>query len=134
MKAFGLILSFFLSLLFGGKADDVVSEPGADGQYSIAEAPSKDNTADLTRNREICITAAQGYSFAGGDSTHSVSVRINSGGRRITPQTKSSFRVIKGGKVIDNNHEHPFLAQPFVHQAGVFLPERYLFSLCRLRL
>ena len=124
MKAFGLILSFFLSLLFGGKADDVVSEPGADGQYSIAEAPSKDNTADLTRNREICITAAQGYSFAGGDSTHSVSVRINSGGRRV----------IKGGKVIDNNHEHPFLAQPFVHQAGVFLPERYLFSLCRLRL
>jgi len=42
--------------------------------------------------------------------------------------------MVKGGKIIDNNHLHPFLAQSFVLLAGIHIPERFLFSICRLRL
>jgi len=42
--------------------------------------------------------------------------------------------MVKDGKVIDNNRTHPFLAQSLVHSVGFYLVERYLFSICRLRL
>lgn len=87
-----------------------------------------------TLYREISITAAQGHTFAGNNSTNSVSAKPPQSGRRINPQVRSTFRIIKGRKVIDNNHLHPFLAQSIVHLAGIYISERYLFSICRLRL
>ena len=43
-------------------------------------------------------------------------------------------RIIKGGKVIDNNRTHPFLTPFFVPLSGMHVSDRYLFSICRLRL
>lgn len=118
-----LIFSFLLSFLSAGRTDAVSTR-----------CPSDETAAAFSQNREICITAAQGYTFAGNNSTNSISVRITQTGKRTPPQVRSSFRIVKGGKVIDNNHLHPFLAQSFVHLSGIYLSERYLFSLCRLRL
>ena len=89
---------------------------------------------DFTRNRDICITSAQGYTFAGSHSTNSVSIRLTQSLRRLNQPVRSTFRMVKGGKIIDNNHLHPFLAQSFVHLAGIHTSERFLFSICRLRL
>ena len=121
MKPLVLILSLVLSFFFGGK-DGNVSEISA--QESINQA----------LNREICITAAQGYTFTGGESSNFVSVRTAQSGRRTSPQTRSNSRIVKGGKVIDNNHLHPFLAQPILLLGGTHISGRYLFSLCTLRL
>ena len=120
-----LILSLLLSLLCGDKSkEDVV----------VASGGEPICTTDYSPNRDLCITAAQGQSFAGYESSNSVSVRTTCSGRRILPQTGSTFRVIKGGKVIDNNRTHPFLTPAFVPLSGMHISERYLFSICRLRL
>lgn len=101
---------------------------------AIAAVPSGDTSSDILPNRDICITAAQGYSFAGNNSSNSVSVRTTQTGRRTSPQTKSSFRIVKSGKVIDHSQSHPFLAQSILQLSGTRISERYLYSLCRLRL
>ncbi len=124
MKLYVLIFSFLLTFLSGERAEVA----------SVSEGPSNESIADFSQNREICITAAQGYTFAGNNSTNSISVRITQTGKRTSPQVRSTFRMVKGGKVIDNNHLHPFLAQSFVHLAEFYISERYLFSICRLRL
>ena len=134
MKLTELILSLLLTFLSGGKTDTVSTESKQEDNYGLAETSSTDNFADKTSNREICITAVQGYTFAGGNSTNSISVRITQSGRRPFQQIRSTFRIVKSGKVIDNNQQHPFLSQSIVHLAGMYLSERYLFSICRLRL
>ena len=133
MKLIVLILSFLISFFTGGKTE-VVSTSLNSGQCSITESQSTEKNSDYTENRELCITAAQGYAFAGNNSTNSVSVRTTQSGKRTSSQVRSTFRIIKGGKIIDNNHLHPFLAQSIVHLAGIHISERYLFSICRLRL
>lgn len=134
MKLVLLIFTSLLSFLFGGNADVVDTSSSSARQYSFSENSSSDRAETYSLNREICITAAQGYTFAGNNSNNSVSVRIPQSGRRSSSQTKSTFRVVKSGKVLDNNNINPFLAQSIVHVTGVYLPERYLFSICDLRL
>lgn len=134
MKHLTLILSLVLSFFFGEK-DGIVSEvsPG-DNSVSVTASPSSEKQTDRALNREICISAAQGYTFAGNESSNFVSIRTAQSGRRTSPQTRSNSRIVKGGKVIDNNHLHPFLAQPVLQSGGTHISERYLFSLCTLRL
>ena len=134
MKTLLLILSLLLSLFSGGrnKADAVVSSD--EGTYCVAEASPSDSKADYSLNRDLCLTAAQGQTFAGDGSSNSVSVRTTHSGRRTSPQTRSTFRLVKGGKIIDNNRTHPFLTPVFVPLSGLHISERYLFSICRLRL
>ena len=132
VKLFVFILSFLLSFLSVDRTE--VTTPSNVSQSIVSESRSPEQAVDFTQNREICITSAQGYAFAGSNSTNSVSVRIAQSFRRLNQPVRSTFRIVKGGKVIDNNHLHPFLAQSFVHLAGIYLSERYLLSICRLRL
>ena len=134
MKFLTLILSLFLSLFSGGRVNSVSEEQLDGNRYSVSERSSSEKTIDHSINRDICITAAQGYSFTGNNSTNSVSVRTTNAGRRTSPQTKSTFRVIKSGKVVDNNNIHPFLTPSFITLSGIRTSERYLYSICRLRL
>ena len=132
MKLIVLIFSFLLSFLSAGRIEVTASSNGS--QCNVSACQSSAEAVDYTQNKEICITAAQGYAFAGSNSTNSVSVRTTQSFRRLNQPVRSSFRIVKGGKIIDNNHLHPFLAQSFVHLAGIYISERYLLSICRLRL
>ncbi|MBO6069094.1 MAG: hypothetical protein J6T49_06545 [Bacteroidales bacterium] len=127
------ILSLVLSLFSVDTGDIALSFPDAEQHYSLTESSSQ-TPADFVSNQEICLTAAQGYTFSGGGNSTFSSVRSSQGGRRTSQQTKSSFRIIKCGKVIDNNHTHPFLAPSFIPLSGTFISERYLFSICCLRI
>lgn len=134
MKWMLLILSLILSLSGGGRSEAVGEAPAQDTPCSVSDAPSSDQSPDYAPNRDICLTSAQGYSFTGNDSTNSVSVRNSNTGRRTSPQTKSTFRMVKSGKVVDNNLFHLFLTLSSPTLSGIHDPGRYLFSLCRLRL
>ena len=125
MKIFVLILSFLLTIFTADRPDAV---------STVSVCQSSEETVNYTQNRDICITAAQGYAFAGSNDTNSLSLRITQPLKRLNQPVRSTFRIVKGGKVVDNNHLHPFLAQSFVHLAGFYIPERFLFSICRLRL
>ena len=133
MKLIVLIVSFLLSFLSGVDAEPIRAEAES-SQCSVIESQPSEKIADYTQNRDLCLTAAQGYSFAGDGNSNSVSIRVTQSGRRTSQQSRSTFRIIKGGKVIDNNHQHTFLARSIIHQAGTYISERYLFSICRLRL
>lgn len=134
MKLTVLILSLLLSLLTGGRVGGAApAYPQEDDSYSIAEVPASRQPSDFAANRDICLTAAQGYTFAGDSTVTSLSVRSTTS-RRTTSQTKSNFRIIKDGKVVDNNHSHPFMAQSFTMLSGPRISERYIFSLCCLRI
>jgi len=134
MKSAVLFLSILLSLILGGRSSSSALSQGADSEYSLCQTPSSDNSSALSWNREVCISAVQGYSFSGDGGSNTVSFRVPGTGRRTSPQSRSLFRIVKGGKIIDNSHIHPFLAYSVPHLAGMYLPERYLFSICRLRL
>lgn len=134
VKQVVLILSFLLSLFSGGRTDVVCDSSSQDVLCAVTEDQSHENTAGYARSKDLCITAAQGYSFSGDSNPNSVSIRVTQSGRRTQSQVRSTFRIIKGGKVIDNNHSHPFLAESVSHQVGMYVPQRYLFSICRLRL
>ena len=49
----------------------------------------------------MCIVAVGGNAFSGNTTSHGSSVRLSQTGRRINPSTKTTFRLIKAGKVID---------------------------------
>ena len=135
MKSLLLILSLLLSLFTGGKEKaDAAAVAASETTFRVAEATSSGTEAGYFPNRDLCITAAQGLCFAGNGGSNSVSARTSHSGRRISPQTRLSFRVIKSGKVIDYNRTHPFLTPVFVPLSGTHVPDRYLFSICRLRL
>ena len=113
-----VILTLLLSLVSGGRQEAHVAEAAGDSSGAVC------CFAD-SLNGDLCIAAAQGPTFAGGGGSNS---------RRISPQTRSAFRFVKGGKVIDNNRTHPFLTPFFVPLSGMRVSERYLLAICRLRL
>lgn len=49
----------------------------------------------------MCFAMAGGNAFSGNTTSHGSSVRLSQTGRRINPSTKTSFKIIKAGKVID---------------------------------
>lgn len=133
MKTYALILSFLLSLFSWGGFDAVDPVQAAQRKDSLTAGPVE-QTTDFTQNQELCFFASQGYSISGGNGSQSVGVRVSPSGRRTSSQTKSPFRMVKAGKMIDNNHSYPFLTQSFERSSGLYISERYLFDLCRLRL
>ncbi|GEM_PF-2559739 len=134
MNCFVLIFSLLLSLFSGGISDNVSEVSFSESRYSVSERSSSENAMDCAFSRDICITAIQGYSFTGNNSTNFVSIRTTNTGHRASFQTKSTFRMVKLGKVIDNNNLHPFLTPSFVALSGTRTFERYLYSICRLRI
>ena len=133
VKPILLILSLLLSLLSGGKVEKTAISAEAENKHFVSETSSNERTPDYSRERECCITAVQGYAFSGNESSNSVSIRTPQSGRRSSSQMKSSFRIIKSGKVIDNKILHPFLALSYQQLSGLIFSERYLFIICRLR-
>lgn len=103
MKRIAVILITFLSLLLSGRdvsaAVSFRAEPGTSLSAQINDSISKGFPASL--GREMCFAMAGGNAFSGNTTSHGGSVRLSQTGRRINPSTKTSFKIIKVGKVID---------------------------------
>ena len=123
VKLILVILSLLLSLVSGGRQEAHLREAAADSSHEGVECCYA----------ESCF-AAKGQALVDGGTFSSMSLRNTNSGRRITPQPRSASRIVKGGKVIDYNRTHPFLAPFFVPLSGMHISERYLLSICRLRL
>ena len=137
MKHLVLILSFLLSFLSGGKDACVRSVPAPAGlpKTAVCRTTPERTTDGRMMNKEFCLSPVQGGGIAGaGAGSHSSSVRNTNPGRRLPQSTRSTSRIVKAGKIIDNNHLHPFLTPFFRKLSGTDMPERYLYSICRLRL
>lgn len=133
VKFLALILNL-LSLLLGSKESSCNAETEFQSQFSVCENKSPDSCTDRAYNRESCISAIRGYSFAGSSPSGSFSVHGGSPEHRTTSHSRFNFRIFKCGKILDSNNSHPFLAHPAAQLSGARLPDRYLHSICRLRL
>ena len=103
MKRLSVILITFLSLFMGGieiYAVDFLHDQA--GAFTIAKRSGTINAASQsTLGREMCLLAVGGNAFAGNTTSQGSSIRPTQAGRRINPSTKTSFKIIKSGKVID---------------------------------
>ena len=135
MKHLVLILSILLSFLSGGKDACVRSVPVPAGhpETAVCQTTPERTTDGRMMNKEFCLSPVQGGGITGAGS-HSSSVRNTNPGRRLPQSTRSASRIVKAGKIIENNHLHPFLTPFFRKLSGTDMPERYLYSICQLRL
>ena len=135
MKHLVLVLSLLLSFLSSGKDACVRSIPVSAGlpETVVCRTTPEQTTDGRMLNKELCLSPVQGGGITGACS-HSSSVRNTNPGRRLPQSTRSASRVVKAGKIIENNHLHPFLTPFFRKLSGTDMPERYLYSICQLRL
>lgn len=132
MRIVAFIVSLVLSLLSEGGVS-VTSGPQHQECCCLSVGTSRDSASCGAQNRDICLVSGQGYSFSGQEEGSFVPVRLTGRSRSSSSHTKSAFRMVKSGKLIDNN-SHPYLTMPFNTLSGTQTAERYLYAICRLRL
>lgn len=123
-------MSFLLSWLFGG-GDAHIDTPVV-SEETIAEATTRDTAQDLGDYNSLCLTSARGAGFSGEDNTFAPSVRSINSGRRIQSSTRSSFRVLKVGKVLDRQHFQTFRQTFYNRPSGTFCFSRFIYSIRHL--
>ena len=131
MNSVLLTISIILSLLCGGKASSP-SNGEEDCEMAVIEEPRTADPSQREWNNELCLTAAQGESFAGENSTSVPSIQTTRILRRSNGGEKTGSRLVKGGKLIDVN-THPFLSETDIRMPVQFSSGRITFTLRRLR-
>lgn len=132
MRALLVILSFLLTL-FGEvgtrSAQTAVNsqDPGIHRQTSL---PAQDAAPDRT----YCLATAPSSLLEGSGHGGQVSARPVSSVYRPHSSVKSTTRMLKAGKVLCVRQFKSFLAAAPLAESGRQTSERYLFSICRLRL
>ena len=137
MQHLAAILISILSLFVGGRgasvAESTFSESSADATV-VKDNPSSEKAADHVLHKDMCITAAQGWSFSGSENSNTVLLRTSQTGRRTNPSPKTTTRLIRSGKIIDTHNFNPFLSAFFPKADGAQSFFRYLYCICCLRL
>lgn len=132
MKTVLLILSVLFPLLSGGGKPACSGLPESSGVVTASD--SSGAAAPAVPCRDICITASQGTSFSGSENESTVSLQTLTPGRRIHQGTKTPSRHIKAGKLIDTHNYASFLSALFLGVDGEQSLQRYIYSICCLRL
>ena len=115
------LLSLFLSGRDGFSTVISQTDKGSSLSASISDAFTKDSPAAF--GREMSFVAVCGSAFSGNTTSFSGSIRLTQTGRRINPSTKTTFRLVKAGKVIDGR-------SPFQRGVSLFqlLPDLFSFN------
>lgn len=132
MKSFVLIVTVLLSFISGGDRASYASGRSVnctDAAVRCSGDAAADNTADLNDSAILPVRTA---SYTGDSGSFAPSLRSASSSRRVQPSTKSSFRVIKAGKVFDRTNLYTFRAVILQFQCGIRSNSRYIYSICRL--
>ena len=138
VKRCAVILIAFLSLLVSGRGlsatEATYCERVAGSRTAVANAPESEKPTDHALHKDMCITAAQGWSFSGSENSNTVLLRTSQTGRRTTQSTKTTSRLVRTGKIIDTHNFNPFLSALFPKADGAQSFFRYIYSICCLRL
>lgn len=133
VKPLAVILIIFLSLFLSGRgisAADYLPE-----ETSAVITANKSGTINAysraTPGREMCLAAVGGNAFSGNATCQGSSIRPTQTGRRVNPTTKTTFRLIKAGKVLEirgtthqgtplfQSHPDKFLFNQYLHLMGI---------------
>lgn len=132
MKNLVLIFTALLSFIFGG--DRASNACDRDIHFTDASIQCSDNDAadDKADFNDVAILPVRTATYSGESNGFAPSVRQTSPGRRIQQSTRSSFRIIKGGKVFDRNNLYTFRAALLQFPSGFRSTGRYIHSICNL--
>lgn len=125
VKRMAILVIVFLSLLLSGRESFSAAISQTDWSYGMSTSVSDSITKDrpVSFGRDISFLPVGGNAFSGNTTSFSGSIRLTQTGRRINPSTKTTFRLIKAGKVMDGR-------SPF--QRGVsllqLLPDLFSFN------
>lgn len=132
MKSFVIIFTVLLSFIFGegGASEACDRKP----HYTDAVVQRSDKEAADTKTdfNDLAILPARTATFSGDGNSFTPSVRSTNAGRRVQSSTKSTFRLIKAGKVLDRNNFHTFRTAILQFQSGIRSNSRYIHSICQL--
>ena len=125
MKRLAVILIALLSFFLNGQRESsaVISQDewGTDVSVNTTDFITKDSP--ITFCRDMSFMPMSGNAFSGNTTSFSGSIRLTQTGRRINPSTKTTFRLVKAGKVIDGR-------SPFQRGVSLFqlLPDLFSFN------
>ena len=123
MKLFLIIIGFILSCNFSDRIsfdEKVCCEIMQDTGIGILDSDSC----------AILPSCATGY--IGGNGSVSFSHRSSNSVRRIQPNAKFSFLVVKDGKLFNRNSLYSFQTVLKQFSSGILSTNRYIHSLCQL--
>ena len=131
MKGILLILSFFMSCLVSGSRQEYNAIEEREHE-TVVECTNHKTTEKEVDFNNLAILPVRTASYSGDGNSFSPSVRSNNAGRRVQPSSKSTFRIIKAGKVLDRNNFYAFRAVILQFQSGIHSNSRYIHSICHL--
>ena len=132
MKLLLVIIGFILSCNFGDRAsiDEKVCCGLTDGSVTC-HIMQDTGTLNLDSNfYGILPSSATGYN--GGNNSFTFSHRSPNSGRRIQPNAKFSFLVLKDGALINGHSLYSFRMDLKQFKSGVHSTHRYIHYLCQL--
>lgn len=132
MKSIVPILTVLLSFIFGGDRTGDLCDRNlhfSDAVIQCSDKESADKEEDINDSAILPVRTAE---ISGDVSSICPSSRSVNSGRRIQPSSRSSFLVIKAGKVFDRNNFYAFRAVILQFQSGIHSNSRYIHSICLL--
>ena len=120
----GFIIVYFLLSCFCAE--------GRTSELCDGNDRSADALVEYAGLNDAAILPAGTATFSGNGNSFSPFFRPTNAGRRVQPSTKSSFRVIKSGKVFDRNNFYTFQTAILQFQSGIRSNSRYIYTICHL--
>ena len=132
MKSFVLIFSVLLSFIFGGDRTNSVCDRNLHYSDAVVKCSDKDAAEKKSGFNDTAILPLRPATFSGDGNSFAPTFRSNHSGKRVQSSFKSSFRIIKEGKVLDRNNLYAFRTDILQFQSGIHSNSRYIYSICRL--
>lgn len=132
MRGLVIIISVLLSFIFGEGKVGNASDRNRQYTDAVVESTDKgaaDRKADFN---DVAILPVRTATFSGDSSSFAPSFRSTNSGRRAQSSFKSSFRLVKEGKVFDRNNFYSFQTVILQFQSGIHSNSRYIYSICQL--
>lgn len=132
MRSIVLIISILLSFIFGEGRTNNVCDQSNQNTDTVVQCSDKDATDIKVDFDDVAILPVRTATYSGDGNNFAPSFRSTNSGRRVQSSSKSSFCIIKEGKVLDRNNFHTFQTVIHQFQSGIHSNSRYIYSICRL--
>lgn len=133
LAIFSLLLSLFSDSNSGLYAADKIRNPETSQRqvltYLISDTAEMNSSVD-----EFFLTSGGSANLYSGERSGGQSLKTSSGGIRTVRSFKSCSRLVKTGKILDTHTFAPFLSGEILKCRSIFSYERYLSSICFMRL
>lgn len=132
MKSYVLIFTVLLSFIIGGGWTNDGRDRNTHRTDAVVRCTDKDTTDKKTDFNDAAILQVRTETFSGNGCSFASSLQSTRSGRRVQPSTKSAYRVIKDGKVLDINNFYTLRAFVIQFRSGIHTNSRYIYSICQL--